>query len=399
MASWKAWGALVGLLSVLAGGVWGADRLVTGWHPATVASPTATQAVAQATTAQAEVDPGVTLHRVAPNFTLVNQDGHPTSLRQYRGQVVILSFIDSRCTTVCPLTAVVLRNVRQDLGAYRRDVQLVAVNANPVATSPADVRQWSLQHHMLHQWQFLTGSAAALKAVWAQYYVSSQVLKGGVVQHIPAVIVIGPHGHERWLYLNASEGRVPVLSAQVQHLMAHIAPLLPGHPSLRAFPHARELTYLAGTLGPIGQAHPFTAPTIRPNGRLTSLAVGHGGQPTLLDFFATWCPDCQEEVPVLTQYQHTAPQHHLPPVVGVDLRLSESSTAHVQRYVRHMHLPYPVALDTTGAIAAAYGVSGIPTEVLVSPTGHILWYHQGLLSAPALLAAVRQHVRPSVSGG
>lgn len=398
MASWKAWGALLGLISVVAGGVWGADRLVTGWHPAAIAPPTATQAVAQATAVQAEVDPGVTLHRPAPNFTLVNQDGHLTSLHQYRGKVVILSFIDSRCTTVCPLTAVVLRNVRHDLGAYRRDVQLVAVNANPVATSVADVRQWSAQHHMQHQWQFLTGSAAALKAVWAHYYVSSQVLQGGVVQHIPAVIVIGPHGHERWLYLNASAGSAPVLSAQVHHLMVHIAPLLPGHPTLRQFPRARELTYLAGALGPTGSGHPFQAPAIQPTGRLSTLAVGHGAHPVLLDFFATWCPDCQEEVPVLTQYQHIAIRHRLPPVVGVDLRLSESSTAHVQHYVVNTPVPYPVALDTTGAIAAAYGVSGIPTEVLVSPTGHILWYHQGLISLSALRTAVRQHVRPVSHG-
>ncbi len=268
-------------------------------------------------------------------------------------QIAVLSFIDSKCTTVCPLTAVVLRNVRHDLGAYRRDVQLVAVNANPVATRVADVRQWSVQHHMLHQWEYLTGPAAALKAVWAHYYVSSQVLKGGVVQHIPAVYVIGPHGYERWLYINASDGSAPVLTAQVHHLMAHIAPLLPGHPALRQFPQARELTYLAATLGPTGHAHPFSAPAIRPDGRLASVHVGQGGTPILLDFFATWCPDCQEEVPVLTAYQHEAVRHHLPSVLGVDLRLSESSTRAVQHYVVRTRLPYPVALDTTGAIAAA----------------------------------------------
>ena len=398
MASWKAWGALLGLISVLAGGVWGADRLVTSWHPAAVAPPTATQAVAQATAVQAEVDPGTSLHKWAPNFTLTDQNGRTVSLQQFRGRVVVLSFIDSRCTTVCPLTAVVLRNVRQDLGAYRHDVQLLAVNANPTATSVADVRQWSVQHHMGHQWDYLTGSAAALKAVWAHYYVSSQVLKGGVVQHIPAVYVIGPHGLERWLYINASDGSAPVLTAQVHHLMAHIAPLLPGHPTLHQFPQARELTYLAGTLGPTGQAHRFSAPAIRPDGHLTLIQVGHGGAPTLLDFFATWCPDCQEEVPVLTAYQHEAVRHHLPPVAGVNLRLSEVSTAQVQHYVVRTRLPYPVALDTTGAIAAAYGVSGIPTEVLVSPTGHILWYHQGLISLSALQTAVRQHVRPVSHG-
>jgi len=391
MTRWKAWVTLVGLLGLVGGGVWGAERLVTSWHPGGPTAASGAQATARVTSVQTEVDSGVTLHKPAPNFTLTDQDGQVVSLRQYRGKVVVLSFIDSRCTTVCPLTAVVLRNVRHDLGAYRSDVQLVAVNANPVATSVADVRQWSAQHHMLHQWAYLTGSAAVLKAVWAHYYVSSQVLKGGVVQHVPAVYVIGPHGHERWLYINASDGSAPVLTAQVHHLMAHIAPLLPGHPTLRQFPQARELTYLAGALGPTGHAHPFSAPAIRPDGHRASIQVGHGGAPMLLDFFATWCPDCQEEVPVLTAYQHEAVRHHLPRVLGVDLQLSESSTAAVQHYVVHTRLPYPVALDTTGAIAAAYGVSGIPTEVLVSPSGHILWYHQGLIAEAALRQAVQRY--------
>ena len=385
-------GLVIGALVVgLSGLVVGVQRLVTGFHPAT--SPTTSVGtVAQVTKTKLEVDPGTTLNnRPAPNFTLTNQFGQQTSLRQFRGKVVVLSFIDSKCTTICPLTAVVLRNVQQDLGSYRRDVQLVAVNANPVATSVADVRQWSAQHHMLHQWQYVTGSAAALKTVWAHYYVSSQVLKGGVIQHIPAVYVIGPHGHERWLYLNASDSAAPVLSAQVHNLMAHIALLLPGHPALSRFPRARELTYLAGTLGPTGQTHPFSAPVIRPDGHRASIQVGQGGAPKLLDFFATWCPDCQEEVPVLAAYQHEAVRHHLPRVLGVDLRLSESSTAAVQQYVIHTRLPYPVALDTTGAIAAAYGVSGIPTEVLVSSSGHILWYHQGLIGEAALRQAVQQH--------
>src|SRR5438067_7576492 len=50
------------------------------------------------------LDPGTALHRPAPNFMLSDQFGRPVSLSSYRGKVVILSFDDSRCTTVCPLT-------------------------------------------------------------------------------------------------------------------------------------------------------------------------------------------------------------------------------------------------------------------------------------------------------
>ncbi len=377
------------LVLALAGLVLGTYRVVSGWHPTVPVSPSTT--VAQVTSTAAEVDPGATLHQKAPLFVLQNQRGETVGLRQYRGKAVVLAFINSQGTSVSPLTAVVLHNMRHDLGKYRRDVQVLAVNANPVSTSTADVQAWSVAHHMQGQWQFLTGTPSQLKIVWHDYHVTSQVLKGNLVRDIPAVVVIGPSGEERWLYLNASDGSAPVLAAEVHQLMAHIAPLLPGHPSLSAFAAARELTYLPGTLGPQGGQHAFEAPVIRPNGALATVTAGRGGRPILLDFFATWCPDCQEEIPILKRYQQYAVMHHLPQVMGVDLRLSEPTTAHVQHYVVRTRLSYPVALDMHGNIAVAYGVSGIPTEVLISPTGKILWYHQGLIAWGPLLAAVSRH--------
>ena len=43
-------------------------------------------------------------NKPAPDIKLVNQFGQPMSLSQFRGRVVMLSFEDSECTTVCPLT-------------------------------------------------------------------------------------------------------------------------------------------------------------------------------------------------------------------------------------------------------------------------------------------------------
>ncbi len=51
------------------------------------------------------MDTGTSLGgRSAPDFTLVNQFGQPVSLSQFRSKVVLLSFDDAVCTTVCPLT-------------------------------------------------------------------------------------------------------------------------------------------------------------------------------------------------------------------------------------------------------------------------------------------------------
>lgn len=391
-------GALVatGITAILLGGTYATWRWVTSLHPAT---PVMSQQ-ANATVTNASVDPGTSLDaRVAPNFTLTNQFGQSVALRDFRGKTVVLTFIDSKCDTVCPLTAVTLKNLMNDLGSYQHDVQLVAINANPVATSVKAVYDWSASHGMLHQWQFLTGSSVRLSHVWSQYAVSSQVLHGSLVEHIPAVYVIDPQGRERWLYLNSSSVQAPVVSAQVQQLVDHVAPLLPGKPSADTFAPARQLEYLPSGTGPAASvARSFTLPAIFPTSNTgvlngSSLSVGHGGHAVLLEFFATWCPDCQEEIPALKRYAAYAQAHPgWPTLVAIDLRQSEPSTAHVEQYMQSQHLNFPVGLDTKSQVSALYGVTGIPTQALVSGNGHILWYHQGLVSLSDLQQEVRTNV-------
>jgi hypothetical protein len=86
------------------------------------------------------------------------------SLSQFRGKVVMLSFEDSECTTVCPLTTQSMLEAKQLLGAAGDKVQLLGVDANPDATSVADVLAYSRAHGMVNQWDFLTGSLPQLKA-------------------------------------------------------------------------------------------------------------------------------------------------------------------------------------------------------------------------------------------
>src|SRR5438105_2900370 len=58
------------------------------------------------------------LHGVpAPNFSLTNQFWRPVTLSQFRGEVVVLTFVDDHCTGLCPLTAEMLRGVQSALGA------------------------------------------------------------------------------------------------------------------------------------------------------------------------------------------------------------------------------------------------------------------------------------------
>jgi cytochrome oxidase Cu insertion factor (SCO1/SenC/PrrC family) len=138
---------------------------------------------------------------LAPDFTLINQFGHPVTLSSLRGHEVVLAFIDSRCKSICPLTATIMYDARVRLGSSAASrVVLVAVNANPAATGIAVVQAWSINHGMLHQWSFLTGTAQQLQSVYRLYNVYDQVNPGGTVVHDPTMIIIDANGHERLFF-------------------------------------------------------------------------------------------------------------------------------------------------------------------------------------------------------
>jgi len=329
------------------------------------------------------IDPGGSLGaRPAPDFTLVNQFGQPMSLSQFRGKVVLLSFDDAVCTTVCPLTTQEMLQAKQLLGTAGNQVRLLGVDANPDAASTADVMAYSRAHAMVNQWDFLTGTKAQLAAVWKHYAIYDQI-EQGVVDHTPALFLIDQHGREQRIYLTAMA--YSSITQQAQVLAQQISQLLPGHPPLsRQVP----LSAVAG-LTPRQTAR---MPAAGSSGTVTLTP----GQPHLVVFFATWLSETSDltaELTSLNSYARTEKQDHLPSLTAVDEEVTEPDAGTVRTYLKHLGSPlgYPVGMDTTGRVADGYGVQDQPWYVLTSAAGKITWSHDGWLSPPALQQAVRQH--------
>lgn len=171
-------------------------------------------------------DPGTALGGTpAPNFSLTDQFGKPHRLSDFQGKVVAVAFIDSRCTDTCPLTAESMRLAVDQLGKQADQVQLLAVNANPDATSVQDVAQWSSEHGMLHRWLFLTGPANQLKQIWSAYAIAVEVEPDGDITHTPAIYLIDQQGREQTLFLTESTpqsvtAEANVLAEQMKKLLA-----------------------------------------------------------------------------------------------------------------------------------------------------------------------------------
>ena len=164
----------------------------------------------------------------APDFRLINQFGQPVTLSSLRGHEVVLAFIDSRCTTLCPLTAEIMYYAKSHLvPSAASQVELVAVNANPAATSINEVQSWSIKHGMLHQWLFLTGTAQQLQSIYKAYNIYDQVEPGGSVVHDPATYIIDAQGHERLFYETLDSNNASDLSSQELGLEAGMQQWLP----------------------------------------------------------------------------------------------------------------------------------------------------------------------------
>ena len=368
-------GAMAGLLALAAcGASTGSTGAASGMDPMGSAQ-------SRAAAANPDLDPGTSLGgRAAPDIRLTNQFGQPMSLSQFRGKVVVLAFVDSECTTVCPLTTVSMVQARELLGAAGDQVRLLGVDANPSATSVHDVMAYSQAHAMVNQWDFLTGSLAQLRAVWQAYHVYVQI-QTGQIDHTPALYVIDQRGREQEVYLTtmayASVGQ------EGQVLAGEVAGLLPGHPKLA---RQSSLAYING-LGPASH----TTLSAVPSGSVT---LGPG-QPRLVMFFATWLSetsDLRGQLTALNAYAQAAKRSGLPPLAAVDEEVSEPSAGAVRAYLQQLGQPldYPVALDTTGRIADGYGVQDQPWFVLTSAAGKVVWSHHGWLPVSALEAAARK---------
>jgi cytochrome oxidase Cu insertion factor (SCO1/SenC/PrrC family) len=316
----------------------------------------------------------------APDFQLVNQFGQRMALSQFRGKVVVLAFVDSECTNICPLTTASMVEAKQLLGAAGSQVQLLGVDANPQATSVPEVMAYSRAHGMVNQWDFLTGTLPQLRAVWRGFHIAVQIERGEI-DHTPALFVIDQQGRERTVYLTQMNYASITQAAQI--LAERVSSLLPGHPPLA---DRGSLAYISG----LTPAKHVTLPGI-PSGSVT---LGPG-RPRLVMFFATWVAetsDLRAHLLALNSYARAARHGRLPELVAVDEASTEPSPAAAAGFLKGLgaRLRYPVAADPTGRVADGYGVQDQPWFALVSATGKVVWKHDGWLGTGALEAAARR---------
>ena len=106
------------------------------------------------------------------------------------------------------------------------------------------------------------------------------------------------------------------------------------------------------------------------NGESFDFPVQRADKPTLLYFWATWCPYCKKATPrVVKLHEQFSEQIN---VLAVNVGINDS-VVKAQQYLRDYDIHFPVAFDHESRISQAYHVFGTPVFVIVSQSGQILY--------------------------
>lgn len=109
------------------------------------------------------------------------------------------------------------------------------------------------------------------------------------------------------------------------------------------------------------------------NGKIVSTADWKG-KVVILNFWATWCPPCREEIPELIRLQEKYKDKLL--IVGASE--DEDGPQKVEQFVQQHGMNYPVVMATKELIDNYGGVPALPTSFVIDPQGRVVMKHTGL---------------------
>ncbi|MBE0698936.1 MAG: TlpA family protein disulfide reductase [Anaerolineaceae bacterium] len=107
---------------------------------------------------------------------------------------------------------------------------------------------------------------------------------------------------------------------------------------------------------------------------------GVRGKPLILNFWATWCPPCKEEMPLLAQYADAYSDQLV--VIGVNYAEEKDL---VERFVNEQNITFPILLDKSGTVADIYFVRNYPMTFFIDKDGVLRAQHLGQLTNDVMI--------------
>ncbi|AIO66581.1 SCO family protein [Burkholderia oklahomensis] len=134
-----------------------------------------------------------------PAVTLVRDDGKTVALKDELddGRPVVLTFIYTTCTSICPVISQTLSQLKHELGADRDKVHIMSISIDPENDTPARLREYAAKFGAGPEWQHYTGTVAASVAAQKAFNVYRQ----DKMDHNPVLLLRAAPG-KPWLRID-----------------------------------------------------------------------------------------------------------------------------------------------------------------------------------------------------
>jgi cytochrome c biogenesis protein CcmG/thiol:disulfide interchange protein DsbE len=164
--------------------------------------------------------------------------------------------------------------------------------------------------------------------------------------------------------------------------------------SLGAIAWASQSQAAARTAAPDPVAQAFSLPVLTHSGPAAAKVSlsDYAGKPLIVNFFASWCPPCRGETPLLAKFYRS--EHGKVALVGLD---ENDTVAAAVKFITADGVSYPVGWDPQVTVANDYGVDGLPQTFFLNARHQIVGHIFGAVTTADLEKGIALATRSSAS--
>lgn len=293
-----------------------------------------------------------------PAFSLQDQQGRAFDSGTTAGSDLVIAAFHTTCHQTCPLYTALFFQLQKELPP---GVLLAEVTTDPGTDTPAVLDTY--RRTIGASWTFATAPPDALTAFWKPFGV--QLATGD--SHVSTLALVDRHGYVRLVYRGVPDVGNAIAPPLVTQLGAEGLSELASHGDGWGAPSVlQSLLTITGPeqVAPSGAGRTPAFTLTNTDGARVTLA-DLAGEPLVINFWASYCPPCRAEMPLLQRSVTASSRVHL-------VLINEGDSSQSARdFLSATGIQLPALLDTNLAVGRAYGVVPLPTTVFVRADGSI----------------------------
>ena len=308
----------------------------------------------------------------APDFELVDQFNNPVNMSQFKGKVVVITFVYTYCPEICPAVTYQMSKLSEELGDdYNESVVFLSVTVDPERDTPERLASFASSHDA--SWQFLTSTSNSpvghMSSVWQDY---------GVIVNIDEE-ACGGKGHNMEDYEGCHCN--PGYMQDPGNIEACIED--PDHDKNATFEEGLESDIITAlevwSSGLVNDSQAMASidllmfqvfgsdwDLVDINGSQHSSSTYYEQNLTLIEFFHTDCPNCQNQIPALKEFHANYSSNvSVISIGGYSLGGNVDNISTIENFMVEHNAAWTYLYDDSHQLMQVFGMNSYPSWVLL----------------------------------